>query len=315
MRENRYLTVDVFTEDRFGGNQLAVFVDGKGLTTEEMQNIAQEMNYSETTFIMPPETPEALWKVRIFTPTRELPFAGHPTLGTTFVLAKEGMIGLKEPQTEIILELGIGNIPVKLDVINQQSRQIGFIQMGQNNPTFGPIYDNHKKIAEALSIDVKEIESTDLPVEVVSCGLPYLIVPINSLKAIESMKPSLSIIEEIHDELGRVGVFVFSKETDPSIDKTKDSPDLWVQSRMFFKGVGLREDPATGSASGPLGCYLVKNKAIPSKPTVKVISEQGYQMKRPSTVHIDVGIENNEIVDVRVGGHSVLVAEGTLFVD
>ncbi len=312
MRKYRFLEVDVFTKKRFGGNQLAVYVDGQSINDDTMQQIAQEMNFSETTFVLPSDSTEADWKVRIFTPTRELPFAGHPTLGTAYVLAQEGMIDLKEPHTDINLELGVGIIPVKLEVSN---KIIGFIQMGQPLPTFGPTYDNIGKVAEALSIDVHEIEATGLPVEVVSCGLPYLIVPINSLHAIETMKPSLSLIEEIHAEIGRVGIFVFSKELLPSIPQGQEDSDLHVQSRMFFMGHGLREDPATGSANGPLGCYLAKNGVVEPKPNIKIISEQAYQMKRPSTVYIDIGMDRNEIVDVRVGGHVVSVAEGTLFVD
>jgi len=149
MRKYRFLHVDVFTETRFGGNQLAVFVDGQSLSTEEMQKIACEMNFSETTFVLPPERPEADWKVRIFTPGRELPFAGHPTLGTAYVLAQEGMVELKEPQTTMNLELGIGIVPVELEVTNQK---IGFLQMKQQKPTFGRRLNQIARIAEALAI-------------------------------------------------------------------------------------------------------------------------------------------------------------------
>jgi len=308
MRQYRFVYTDVFTESRFGGNQLAIFIDGRDLSTEEMQKIAQEMNFSETTFVFPPETAEADWKVRIFTPGRERPFSGHPTLGTAYVLAHEGMISLKAPKTKIILELGLGLTSVTLEVINQT---VGFIEMEQQTPTFGQRYENLEKMAEAFSIDVHEIEATGLPIEVVSCGLPYLIIPINSLRALEIMKPSLAIIEEIRAEIGEIGFFVFSKEVVSSVS-TKYHPDIRVQSRMFFIDFGLREDPASGSASGSLGCYLVKNGVIPPKPTVKVISEQGYQMLRPSTIHINIGMKGTEIIDVRVGGHVIPVAEGML---
>jgi len=311
MREFRFLNVDVFTETRFGGNQLAVFVDGQGLSSEEMQKIAQEMNFSETTFVLPAEDPNADWKVRIFTPGRELPFAGHPTLGTAFVLAQEGMIDLKEPQTQIILELGIGPTLVTLEVTDQK---VGFIEMQQQIPTFEMQYNNLDKVAEAFAIDTQEIKATELPVEVVSCGLPYLIIPVNSLHALETMAPSLAVFEEIRAEVGDIGFFVFSTELDPSVSN-KFQPDVQVQSRMFFIDFNLREDPATGSASGPLGGYLVKNGVIPPKSKIKIISEQGYQMGRPSTVHIKVGMKESEIEDVRVGGHVILVADATLFID
>ena len=319
MRNYRFLHVDVFTETRFGGNQLAVFVDGQSLSTEEMQKIACEMNFSETTFVLPPESPEADWKVRIFTPGRELPFAGHPTLGTAYVLAQERMVELKEPQTTMKLELGIGIVPVELEVTSQK---IGFLQMTQQKPTFGQRLNQIARIAEALAIDVHEVEATGLPVEIVSCGLPFLYVPIKSLRAIENMKPNLSLLEDLYVEMDATGVFVFSRETvhpkstiSASTVPGEDLPDLRVHSRMFAPDVGVPEDPATGSASGPLGCYLIKNGVVPAKPKVKIISEQGYEMGRPSTLYIEIGMIGNDIVDVRVGGYVIPVAEGTMFVD
>jgi len=311
MHKYQYVHVDVFTKAQFGGNQLAVVVDGQGLSTEQMQKIAREFNFSESTFILPPEDPEADWKVRIFTPAREIQFAGHPTLGTAYVLAKEQMIKLREPQIEINLEMGVGVIPVTLEVKDQE---VGFIQMGQQRPSFGQQYMNFEKMAKSLSIDVQEIKTTRLPIEEVSCGRSYLFVPINSLSSIETMKPSQALVEEIRREVGEMGFFVFSQETVKSEVPDQNDCDLRVQSRMFTIGVGLHEDPATGGASGPLGCYLIKNGVIPPKPKVKVVSEQGYQINRPSTVHIDIGMEDNEIVDVRVGGAVVLIAEGTLFI-
>ncbi|MFQ6123974.1 MAG: PhzF family phenazine biosynthesis protein [Candidatus Heimdallarchaeota archaeon] len=319
MRKHRFFHVDVFTETRFGGNQLAVFVDGQSLSAEEMQKIACEMNFSETTFVLPPESPEADWKVRIFTPGRELPFAGHPTLGTAYVLAQEGMVGLKEPQTAMKLELGIGIVPVELEVTNQK---IWFLQMEQQQPTFGQRLNQIARIAEALAIDVHEVEATGLPVEVVSCGLPFLYVPVKSLRALENMKPNLSLLEDLCAKMEATGVFVFSRETvhlepttSSSIVPGKDLPDLRVHSRMFAPGVGVHEDPATGSASGPLGCYLVKNGVVPFKSKIKIISEQGYEIRRPSTLYIEIGMTTNNITDVRVGGYVVLVVEGTLFID
>lgn len=319
MRKYRFLHVDVFTEVRFGGNQLAVLVDGQSLSTEEMQKIALEMNFSETTFILPPESAEANWKVRIFTPRTEIPFAGHPTLGTAYVLAQEGMLELKEPKTTINLEMGVGIIPVELDVAN---KKIGFIQMGQQIPTFGQRLNQIARIVEALSVDIHEVEETGLPVEVVSCGLPFLYVPIKSLHAVEQIRPDFTLLGNICEEMGARGAFIFTQETVQSAstnasgtDSDKEIPDLRVHSRMFAPGVGVYEDPATGSASGPLGCYLVKNRVISSKPKIKIISEQGYEIRRPSTLYIEIGMTGNDIIDVRVGGYVVPVVEGMLFID
>ncbi|MFX0195455.1 MAG: PhzF family phenazine biosynthesis protein [Candidatus Hodarchaeota archaeon] len=319
MRKYRFLHVDVFTEVRFGGNQLAVLVDGQSLSTEEMQKIALEMNFSETTFILPTESTEANWKVRIFTPRSEIPFAGHPTLGTAFVLAQEGMVKLKEPKTTINLEMGVGIIPVELDVVN---KKIGFIQMRQQNPTYGQRLSQPVRIAEALSIDIHEVEETGLPVEVVSCGLPFLYVPIKSLHAVEQMRPDFALLGNICEEMGARGAFIFTQDiVQPASTNSlgtvsdKEFADLRVHSRMFAPGVGVYEDPATGSASGPLGCYLVKNGVIPPKPIVKIISEQGNEIERPSTLYIEIRMVDNEIVDVRVGGYVIPVAEGTLFVE
>ena len=181
MRSYRFLNVDVFTQQKFGGNQLAVFVDGRSLNDDTMQQIAHEMNFSETTFILPPEHNDANWKVRIFTPSKELPFAGHPVIGTAYVLAQQKMVELKEPKTEITLELGIGLVKVEIEVTNQQ---IGYIQMQQQTPSFGQIYEPIANIANALGVDVQEIKQTGLPVEAVSCGSTYLIVPLHSLNAL-----------------------------------------------------------------------------------------------------------------------------------
>lgn len=319
MRTYRFQHVDVFTKVQFGGNQLAVFVDGRNLSTEEMQKIAQEMNFPETTFILPPKHAKADWKVRIFTPKTEVPFAWHPTLGTAYVLAKEGMVEIIEPKTTILLELEVGIIPVELEVVNQE---IGFIQMVQHIPSFGQELKQVARITEALAIDTQEVAGTGLPVEVVSSGLPFLFIPIKSLQTVENMKPNFALLGTICEELGGKGAFIFAQKStkqdstkfsDPELDK--EIADLRVHSRMFGTGVGIQEDPATGSASGPLGCYLIKNRVIPTKPKVRIISEQGYEIQRPSILYIEIGMTKNEITDVRVGGYVVPVVEGNLFVE
>ena len=180
MKQLHYCLVDVFTNQPFGGNQLAVFPDARGLTPEIMQALAKELNLSESAFVLPGQDEASDYRVRFFTPVVELPMAGHPTVGTAFVLAHQGMIQLVEPETTITFEEGVGVVPVTLSV---QEGQVHLIQMRQPLPTFGPVFTDREAIAQMLSLDPALLD-TALPLEVVSCGVPFLFVPIKSLEAI-----------------------------------------------------------------------------------------------------------------------------------
>lgn len=307
MRKLNYHLVDVFTNQKFGGNPLAVFTNGRGLSAETMQTLAKELNLSETTFVLPPEDASNDYRVRIFTPGTELPMAGHPTVGTTFVLAREHMIerGSDGDTTEIKLEEGVGTIPVRIEWRNGAA---GFIQMRQPLPAFGPRVENVEAVAEMLSIEASEIAATNLPLEVVSCGVPFLYVPVKSLRAVQSIKFRVDVWESKLKDVVPPEVFVYTCEV--------EFAGSTVHSRMFAPGMGIYEDPATGGASGPLGCYLVQHGVIACDGGVaEFTSEQGIEMGRPSFIKIKIAREGERITDVRVGGECRFMGEGYLEIE
>ena len=297
-----YRIVDVFTERVFGGNPLAVFLDGATLSDAEMQSIAKEMNLSETTFVLLPADRRNHFRVRIFTPARELPMAGHPTIGTAFVLARERML----PNCDIAgnlnvrLEEQIGVIPVRLE---HASNTPGMIWMTQPRPQFGPRMNDTSVIAEVLGIPPHGIEP-ELPIEVVSCGVPFLIVPVRDLATMRRLKFRPDIARESLASLGTNEVLAFAREV--------EHPGSTVHSRMFAPELGVPEDPATGSATGPLGAYLVRHRLVQAEPTAAIVSEQGIEMGRPSFLHVRITQSSGEITQVEVGGRSVFVAAGEL---
>ena len=296
MRRLHYHRVDVFTDRAFGGNPLAVFTNGRGLSTETMQAIAKEFNLSETTFVVPPDDASHDWRVRIFTPGSELPMAGHPTVGTSFVLAREHLIRRDERETTIVLEEGIGPVPVRIEF---EADEPSFAEMRQPLPTFGPIADDRGSVAAMLSLEETDLES-DLPVEVVSCGVPFLFVPLRTLDAARRARPRPDLMERAAVEHGiPPEFFVFTREV--------EHEGSTVHSRMFAPGLGITEDPATGGASGPLGCYLVTHDVFPSG---DIISEQGIEMGRPSFIRIRIERDGEQITAVRVGGRCHFAGEG-----
>ncbi len=303
MRSYRYLHYDVFTDHLFGGNQLAVVLDGRGLSTDTMQAIAHEMNFSETTFVLPPEHAGTDVRMRIFTPGEELPAAGHPTIGSTFALARTGVI---EPGRErFVFGLGIGPVPVTL---KWAGSDLIFAWMTQPNPAFEPPRVEAAAAAAALSLPVAAVTETELPVQVVSCAVPFLFVPLATRRAVDDAVANRGDLGALlRSAASRAhGVFLFSPE--------RAADDATVYSRMFAPGLGIAEDPATGIASGALGCYLVRHKVVAPASAAAMLSLQGVKMGRPSRVHISIGVTDGEITSVRVGGESVLAGEGTLYV-
>ncbi len=304
-RTIEFAQVDVFTDSVFGGNPVAVVHNGKGLTARQMQQIAREMNLSETAFVLPPTQPQqAQFRVRFFTPTREIPFAGHPTLGTFYVLAKKGFITLVEPVTRIYQETGLGILPVDL-VVHQGDIEKVF--MTQPQPTWGKQLihaDDLMRLASGLGIPHHQINHLKSPVQVVSTGLPVLIVPVKSLKAIAEIRLWVPVIEALCNKYKAQGVMAFSSIT---VQETST-----VHARMFAPSIGILEDPATGSASGALGAYLVNHRVIPVEPVTKIICEQGYEMSRPSTIYVEIESTGETILQVRVGGEVVVALEGSL---
>jgi trans-2,3-dihydro-3-hydroxyanthranilate isomerase len=298
MRRLHYHRVDVFTDRAFGGNPLAVFANGRGLETETMQAIAKEFNLSETTFVLPPDDPRHDWRVRIFTPGSELPMAGHPTVGTSFVLAREHLIPRGEAESSIVLEEGVGPVPVRVEF---EGGEPTFAEMTQPLPRFGPRLDDARAAAEMLSLKAEDVD-TSLPLEVVSCGVPFLYVPLKTLDAARRARPRAELIERAARDGVPPQVFLFTREVEHA--------GSTVHSRMFAPALGVAEDPATGGASGPLGCYLVRHGVVPCDTAAEIVSEQGIEMGRPSFIRIRIERDGEEITAVRVGGQCHFMGEG-----
>lgn len=302
MASYRYLHVDVFTDRAFEGNQLAVFLDGRGLETATMQTIAHEMNFSESTFILPAEHPETDVRMRIFTPGTELPMAGHPTIGATFALAAEGTIAAGREQ--FVFGLGVGPTPVALE---WTAGRLFFAWMDQRLPEFRAPASSAGEITRAAGLDVAAVERAGRPMEEISCGVPYILVPVATREAVDAADPDMSTLRRLTSAFGgnHVGVFVFSLET--------GDPAVTAYSRMFAPGLGVAEDPATGSASGPLGCYLVKHGLVAPERAGAIVSLQGVAMRRPSRIHIAIGQSPSGTIErVQVGGKAVIVGEGSV---
>ncbi len=305
----RYLHLDVFTDHVFGGNQLAVFPEPAGLDTRTMQAITREMAYSECTFVFPPEDERTAVRVRIFTPGKELPMAGHPTIGTAFALAHTRVIS--PGQQEVVFGLGVGPIRVTLRWESGRHRPAGpdpalaFAEMQQLPPTVGDDVTDVAAVAAALNLQPADIAVARSPVQSVSCGVPFLFVPLLSRDAVDRAVVDQSALARLCKALGLAEeVFLFS--TEPGDDGAT------AYSRMFAPGLGVTEDPATGAASGPLGCYLVRHGLVPPDKAQQIVSVQGVKMKRPSRIHIAITGDAHRITDVRVGGNAVVVGEGDL---
>ncbi|HEX8189012.1 MAG TPA: PhzF family phenazine biosynthesis protein [Pyrinomonadaceae bacterium] len=304
MRRLHYHLIDVFTDRAFGGNPLAVITNGRGVPGETMQAVAKEFNLSETTFVLPPDDPRHDWRVRIFTPGSELPMAGHPTVGTAFVLAREHLIPRGGRETNVVFEEGVGPVPVRVEF---EGGEPSFAEMRQPLPTFGPRLDDRRAVARMLSLEESDLES-DLPVEVVSCGVPFLYVPLRGLDAARRARPRVDLIERAADEHGvPPAVFVFTREV--------EGAGSTVHGRMFAPGLGIAEDPATGAASGPLGCYLVSYGLVEGARAAEIVSEQGIEMGRPSYVRIGIERQGEEVTAVRVGGQCHFMGEGFIEIE
>ena len=304
MISKRFLIADVFTDVRFGGNQLAVFLDGSGLDSGTMQDIAREMNYSETTFLLPPEG-EGDFRIKIFTPAHELPFAGHPIVGSAYVIVSERMREWGKLFTTVTLEAGVG--PIRIEV-KTEGGKLGRSTMTQPLPVVRSKYSNIEAVAKALSLETSSIQQTNLPVETIFNGIAAMIVPVASISAIENIKVDANKLTDISNEVGASTVLVFTRET--------LFPANTVHCRVFAPAAGVSEDAATGSANGCFGFYLVRHKVVQPTATTRIISEQGYEMKRPSQLYIDVDVnmDGNEVTEVRVGGSVVIAGQGEIFV-
>ena len=288
----QFTQFDVFTSRPLEGNSLAVFSDGRGLSDDEMQAIAREMNLSETTFILPRDSAQEREKgvrVRIFTVGEELPFAGHPTLGTAFGL--RGSSGA----AEIRLHLNVGTIPVTFE---EKDGQPTFGEMTQADPQFGQTHDR-KTISEVTGIPLDDIDP-ELPIQTVSTGVPFTVLPIRNLEAIRRLEITQARASEYLEASGGKFFYCVTRET--------VGPTARLHARMqFYNG----EDPATGSASGCTAAWMVEHGV--AKPDERVMIEQGIEMKRPSRIFVRASRSNGRVVNVRVGGNVVEVLRGELF--
>ncbi len=297
--------MDVFTKKPFGGNPLAVFPDAKGLTPKEMQLLCMEMNLSETTFVVPPtKGTGADFRVRIFVPDREIPYAGHPTLGTFFVLASEGRIKLRPPLTTVKMESLAGVLPVE---IHSSGRRISKVVTVQNKPEFGKVYrdDELDIIADAVSLGKSDL-SEKAAAQLVSTGLPWVILPVKNRKAVEKASGSASGFVEAAKLMPKDVADIYVTCLDPA-EKASTT-----HSRGFsLVNRNIVEDPATGSASGCLGAFLVHWNLVEVRPTTRMINEQGFEIGRQSRIEITVGTRGKgEIESVRVGGPVVHMMDG-----
>lgn len=298
----RYLHVDVFTSRPLEGNQLAVFPEPGGIDTAMMQAITREMNFSECTFIFPP-TGSGDIKMRIFTPGEELPMAGHPTIGSTFALAAEGTIA--RGRTDFVFELGVGPTPVSLE---WRDGSLSFAWMTQQLPKFGGVITDRHAFAGAVGVDRGDL-SGDFPIQVITCGVPFIFVRLATRQAVDAVSVDRNAFTRCCRDAGvePLPTFFFTTDGGQEADAAQT-----VYSRMLAPTFGIAEDPATGGASGPLGCYLLHYGIVSADAARNIVSLQGVQMKRPSRIHISIDSKDGAITRVRVGGQSVMVGRGEL---
>ena len=295
----KYLHYDVFTDTALEGNQLAVFLDGRGLSTARMQAIAQEMNFSESTFILPSDVQGTDVRMRIFTPHNEMPMAGHPTIGSTFALATTGVI--RPDMTRFVFGLNVGPTPVDLQ---WKGEALSFAWMTQLVPEFGPAIAARGDVAAAIRLVEADLVP-NLPIRQISCGVPFLYVPLRNPETVDRAVSDAAGFRRLKAATGiDLPIFLFAL----SEGGARES----VYSRMFAPEFGVPEDPATGSASGPLGCYLVHHRLVTGDAATRILSLQGVAMGRPSRIHINITEQRGTIVDVKVGGTAVLAGRGEL---
>jgi trans-2,3-dihydro-3-hydroxyanthranilate isomerase len=301
MRAYRYHRVDVFTDRQFCGNPLAVFPDASGLDTRTMQAIAREMNLSETTFVLPAAQPGTAAKVRIFTVDREVPLAGHPIVGTGYVLAVTGQVPVAEGRNVVQFELGAGVLPVEIDVAGGV---VGTVFMTQNPPRFGKTFADRDVLAEALGLRPADLD-TGLAARVVDTGIPWFLVPLRDLKALRAMAPHPLICPDLARVVGTDLWHAFTQDT--------GDPECAVRTRHVWWGkVTPGEDPVTGSAIGCIGSFLVQDGVILAMPEAEFAVEQGEEVGRPGEVRVRIEARGGRVTRVQVGGHAMHVGDGEL---
>jgi trans-2,3-dihydro-3-hydroxyanthranilate isomerase len=291
----RYTTLDVFTDRPFGGNPLAVFCDPPELTTERMQAIAREFNLSETVFIVPPRDARALRRLRIFTPMREMQFAGHPTIGAVHTLVDNGIAG---ERTEFVLELEVGLVPIK---VMRHEGAAPFLQLTTARvPETRGTSPSHAELAAMLGLDENDVIDD---AQAWSCGTPFLFVPVRDRAALARARPDSAAWSKALSGAWTADAFVFCR--DPQ------RPGSQLRARMFAPELGMVEDPATGSAAAAFAGYLIAREPARTG-THKWVIEQGFEMGRPSILHVEADTSEGNVLSVRVGGTAVKMSEGRL---
>lgn len=310
-----FVQLDVFTDRAFCGNPLAVFLDVADLSDAEMQQIAREMNLSETVFVRPPQDARALRRLRIFTPTMELPLAGHPVVGAWNALARADFGGIVEAPAggdgvvRVLQELGVGVLPVDVEFKNGEPSRVVMTQAGfvAGAPVTGEA--ERAEIARSIGLSIEDLDSA-LPIQTIATGIPTLAVPLRSLDALGQCQVESSLVTRTLTSADAFSLYAFTRETFGNSSA--------AHARLFAPAGGIMEDPATGSAAGSLGAYLVHHAALDgtshraASGVYKFTIEQGDFMKRPSRIGVEIEGAAGAIETVRVGGESVVVATGEL---
>jgi len=300
---HRFRTTDVFTDRIFGGNPLAVFPDAAGIAPQQMQQIAAEFNLSETAFVLPSERNDADFRVRIFTPAAELPFAGHPTIGTAVVLAAMGAAELTDGKADLVFQEGAGPVAVSVRVADDRP---GFACLSAPQPAeFRTPRVSRDDLARALSLAPDELMDEPFEPQAVSCGVPMLFIGLTGRGALGRVRVDLSVCEELLADSWAPHLYCFCFEP--------EREGSHVRSRMFAPALGVPEDPATGSAAAPLAAYLAARDATPSG-TLRWVIEQGFEMGRPSILDAEADKLDGSVTALRVGGNAVLVSDGEMTV-
>ena len=304
MAKFRYLTADVFSDTPFGGNQLAVFPDARGIPEHRLMEVTREFNYSETSFVYPPDDPAHTRRVRIFTPGAEVPFAGHPTVGTAHVLAATGDVPLTGETTHIVFEEGVGPVPVS---IRSKGGVPVFAQLSVAKlPELGPPPAQRAAIAAVLGLDVADLLDDPWMPQALSCGLPFLFVPVRDLAAVAKARVRMDAWESTLKDAWASEVFVFARGG--------ERPGSHFHARMFAPALNVPEDPATGSANAALAGYLAARNPLRDG-LLSWRVEQGFEMGRPSILEVEADVAGGNVTAVRVGGASVVVCEGMMEIE
>jgi trans-2,3-dihydro-3-hydroxyanthranilate isomerase len=297
---HRFVTLDVFTSTAFGGNQLAVFPDAVGIPEDALIHITREFNFSEVTFCYLPSNPANTRRVRIFTPEKEVPFAGHPTVGTAIALHVLGESGASPgADAKLVLEEGVGPVPVTV----RTGSGAPFAQFAVAKlPEIGPPPPSREVLAELLSIDAADVQAAPMAPQNVSCGLPFLMVPLRSVDAVSRARVRIDTFEATLKGSWAPEIFVFAK--------SPGGGDAHMHARMFAPGINIAEDPATGSANACLAGYLAARAPRPDGALTGTV-DQGVEMGRPSRIEIEADKSAGVITAIRVGGNAVMVSAGT----